>query len=285
LFLAYNHLIFSEKGESHMRFMFQNKPLALVLSVLLVAALAGCNILAVNPPTPTNQPSVTPQLPQDTSTPQPPTNTPEPSATLTPVASEIVFTPGTTAGVVTGTLQAGQVQSYTLAASQNQPLILILDSTYGDYYLGVTSPDSSTLLDPANHWNRLQWVLPQTGTYTIQVIASTRSESFTLTAKVAKLVNFASGLNTITLNGSTINGFVVSYAFYCTAGQTMDAALNVPSTTAYLDIFGIAGGLLLDPSVKANTWSGALTSTQYYIVEVIPNNGQVVSYSLTVGCH
>ena len=268
-----------------MRFMFQKKPFVLVLSVLLAALLAGCNLPASNPPTPTVTPSVTLQPPQNTSTPQPPTNTPQPSATLTPIASAIVFTPGTTAVVVSGTLQAGEVKSYTLAASKNQPMILILDSTYWDYYLGVTSPDGSTLLDPANHWNRLQWVLPQTGTYTIQVVASTRSESFTLTAKVAQLVSFGSGLNSIILNGTTINGFVVSYAFYCTAGQTMDASLNVPSTSAYLDIFGIATGLLLDPSAKANNWSGALPSTQYYIVEVIPNNGQVVNYALTVGCH
>jgi hypothetical protein len=270
-----------------MRVIFQEKPKVLVLSTLLVFALAGCNVLAGRTPTPTatTQPSVTPQLPQDTDTPQPPTNTPEPSATLTPVASAIVFTPGTTAGVVSGTLQAGQTQSYTLAATKNQPMILRLDSTFGDYYLGVTSPDGSTLLDPANKWSRLQWMLPQTGTYTIQIIATTRGESFTLTAKVAQVVNFPSGSNSATLNGSTTNGFVVSYAFYCTAGQTMDAALNVPSTTAYLDVFGIASDLLLDPSTKAHSWSGALSSTQYYIVEVIPNNGLVVSYTLTVSCH
>jgi hypothetical protein len=265
--------------------MSRKKSLALVLAVLMVAALAGCNLPPINPPPPTTQPSLTPPLPQATPTPQPPPNTLGPSATLTPVTSAIVFTPGTTAGVVTGTLGAGQTRSYTLSASVNQPMILILDSTYGDYYLGVTSPDGSTLLDPANEWNRLQWVLPQTGTYTIQVIASTRSEDFTLTAKVAQLVTFGSGLNTITLNGTTLNGFVVSYSFYCTAGQTMDASLNVPSATAYLDIFGIASGLLLDPSARLNTWSGALPSTQYYIVEVIPNNGLVVSYALTVGCH
>lgn len=268
-----------------MRFIFQKKPFALVLSVLMAAALTGCNLPAGNPPTPTNQPSSTPQILEDTSTPQSPTITPQPSATLTPDASAIVFTPGTTAGVVNGTLQAGQIQSYTLTASKNQPLILNLDSTYGDYSLGVTAPDGSTLLDPANHWNHLQWVLPQTGTYTIRVFATTHAESFTLTAKVAQLVNFGSGSNSITLNGSTINGFVVSYAFYCTAGKTMDAALNVPSTTAYLDIFGIASGLLLDSSAKANNWSGVLPSTQYYIVEVIPNNGQVVNYALTVSCH
>jgi hypothetical protein len=256
-----------------------------LLTILLAAALTACNLPVNAPAMPTLEPSATVQVVLDTPTPQPPTATFSPSPSLTPAASAIVFAPGTTAGVVNGTLQAGEIKSYTLAASQSQPMILILDSTYGDYYLGVTAPDGSTLLDPANHWNRWQWILPQTGTYTIQVVASTRSETFTLTAKVAQLVSFASGSNSVTLNGSTINGFIVSYSFRCSNGQTMDAALNVPATTAYLDIFGIASGPLLNASAKANSWSGVLPSTQSYIVEVIPNNGLVVNYGLTVSCH
>ena len=263
----------------------KTKCFSVLVPVLLAAALTACNLPISGPATPTQEPSPTVQVVLDTLTPQPPTATFSPSPSLTPVASAIVFSPGTTAGVVNGTLPAGEVKSYTLAASQSQPMILILDSTYGDYYLGVTAPDGSTLLDPANHWNRWQWLLPQTGTYTIQVVASARSETFTLTAKVAQRVSFASGSNSVTLNGSTINGFLVSYDFHCSNGQTMDAALNVPSTTAYLDVFGIASGPLLEPSARANNWSGVLPSTQSYIVEVIPNNGQVVNYSLTVSCH
>jgi hypothetical protein len=263
----------------------KSKFASVLIPVLLAAVLAGCNLPSGASATPTLEPSPTVQVVLDTPTPQPPTVTFSPSPSLTPVASAIVFSPGTTAGVVNGSLQAGEIKSYTLAASQYQPMILILDSTYGDYYLGVKAPDGSTLLDPSNRWNRWQWLLPQTGNYTIQVVASTRSEAFTLTAKVAQVVSFASGSNSVTLNGSTINGFLVSYSIRCSNGQTMDAALNVPSTSAYLDIFGIATGALLEPSVKANSWSGVLPSTQSYIVEVIPNNGQVVNYSLTVSCH
>jgi hypothetical protein len=261
-------------------------PISILLSILLsTALLAGCNLPGNIPATATGQPSPTLQPPQETPTLAPPTPTFEPTLTSTPPATGIVFSTGATAGVVTGTLQAGQSQSYTLAASQNQPMILLLDSTYGDYYMGVTGPDGSQLLDPANRWNEWQWLLPKTGTYTIRVFASSRGENFTLTAKIAQVVNFGSGSNTITLPGSTVNGYVVSYSFYCTSGQTMSTSLNVPATTAYLDVFGIAAGPLLSSSTRAATWSGALPSSQDYIVEVIPNNGQVVSYSLTVSCH
>lgn len=65
----------------------------------------------------------------------------------------------------------------------------------------------------------------------------------------------------------------------------MTASLNVPSSTAYIDIFGLATGTLLGFSAKANTWTGVLPQTQEYVIEVVPNNGQVVNYSLTVSVH
>ncbi len=265
------------------------QPFTLACAVLISAALlAGCNLPVSVPtaiPTQPVLPSPTPQPPQDTPTPEPPTPTFTPTVTATPTAIPIVFSTGATAGVATGTLQPGQVQAYSLGASQAQPIILILDSPHGDLYLGVTSPDGSLLLDPAKKWNRLQWLLPKTGTYIINVYGGAAAENYTLTAKVAQLVSFPSGSNNTTLAGNTVNGYVVSYAFYCTSGQTMSAALSVPSTTAYLDVFGIQYGVLLSSADKSNNWSHTLPATEDYIVEVIPVGGHVVGYSLTVSCH
>jgi len=58
------------------------------------------------------------------------------------------------------------------------------------------------------------------------VTGGTTEENYTLTAKVAQLVNFASGTSSITLNGATLKGYVVSYSLSANAGQTMDATLN-----------------------------------------------------------
>ena len=69
------------------------------------------------------------------------------------------------------------------------------------------------------------------------------------------------------------------------ANQTMTVSLNVPSSTAYLDIFGLASGTLLSSSAKATTWTGVLPQSQDYVIEVVPNNGQVVNYSITVSVH
>ncbi len=258
------------------------KSFSIVASATIAALLlASCNLPspAVSTPIP---PSPTVETPQATAT------SPEPSATFTVTASptpnavNIIFTTGTTAAVEMGTVQPGEVKAYTLQAGQNQPMILLLESPHGDVYLGVNNPDGSVLLDPAKKWNQWQWLLPKTGMYTIQVFGGATTRNYTLTAKVAQRVNFASGATSITLNGKTVNGFVFSYALGCKAGQTMTATLNVPASTAYLDIFGLATGTLLSASAQVNTWTGALPATEDYIIEVIPKNGQVVNYSLTV---
>jgi hypothetical protein len=252
--------------------------------------------------TPTSiPPSPTSQAPLDTPTSIPPSPTtqallatpisvlpgptPQPTATAAPVAGNIVFAPGTTATVVQGTLQPGQVATYTLGADQSQPMTLILDSPNNDITLGIFEPNGNMLLNPANKWTKWQVVLPKTELYTILVIAGGTAENFALTVKIAQIVNFASGTTSITLNGATVNGYPFDYALNCSAGQIMTVSLNVPSSTAYLDIFGGAtSNLLLSDSARANTWTGILPQTQSYVVEVVPNNYQVVFYSLTISC-
>ena len=265
---------------------------AISLAILLVM-LISCNLpgrlAATATPLPVS-PSTSP-APQDTSTPLPPTPTstatltPMPTATATPSVTNIVFSAGTTAAVVQGTIQPNQVQSYTLGAEQSQPMILILKSTNNDVYLGVAEPNGNKLLDPANRWTNWQWLLPKTELYTIQVIGGATTEDYTLTAKVAKIVTFPAGGSSVTLSDSTPKGYVFSYALKCQANQTMTVSLNVSASTAYLDIFGLATGTLLSSSARANSWTGTLPSTQDYIIEVIPASGKVVDYTVTITVH
>ena len=268
---------------------FRKPAMAASLAVLVIL-LIGCSLpglLAAATPTPLPSPTSLPALNSPTPLPPTPTSTPlmTPTFTATIPAINIVFSPGTTAAVEQGTLQPNQVQSYTLSAGQNQPMILILEPANGGAYLGVTEPDGNKLLDPAKKWTDWQWLLPKTELYTIQVFGGATAENYTLTAKVAERVTFPAGGSSLTLSGSTLNGFVFSYALTCLANQTMTASLNVPASTAYLDVVGLATGTLLSSSSKVITWTGTLPATQDYIIEVIPNNGQVVNYSLTVSVH
>ena len=266
------------------------KPVMAISLAVLAFMLASCNLPMQPAATATPLPSSTPAAPLDTATPLPPTLTPTPavtataSPTATPSAVNIVFASGTTAAVEKGTIQPNQVRAYTLSAGQYQPMILLVYSPNNDVYLGVTEPDGSKLLDPAKKYTNWQWLLPKTEVYTIQLYGGATSEDYTLTTKVAQIVNFPSGATTVMLNGSTPKGYVFSYALACQANQVMTVSLNVPATTAYLDVFGLATGTLLSASAKATSWTGTLPSTQDYIIEVIPVGGEV-NYSLKVTVH
>jgi len=273
-----------------MKFRPFSKRCSIIFPLLIaVIILVGCNLPSNTPVPPTTNPtaaaSPTAILPTETGTSIPPTQTALPIATPTPLPDQLIFATGATAGVASGSLASGETKTFTFNASTNQPLILILNSPKGDLFFDVTDPDGAILLDPAKKWNRLQWLLPKTGKYIIQVSGATSPEDYTLTVKIAAPISFASGSDTATLSGKTVNGLIVSYSIYCTAGLTMNTSLNVPATTAYLDVFGIAYGTLLSTTTKANTWTGVLPSTENYVIEVIPTNGTEVDYKLTVKCH
>ncbi len=244
------------------------------------------------PPTPTLQElqdtptelstGLTSEIPSDTPTPVLPSSTPPETATpLIPIGS-FALASGTTAGAVNGTIQPGQVVTYTMGAEQSQPLTLIVDSQNRDVTLGVSEENGNVLLDPALKQTAWQMALPGTELYTIKVIGGATTETYSLTVKTPQMVNFASGTTSATLNGKTANGNLYSYTVTFSAGQTMTVSLNVPSSTAYLDIYGLSSGTLLNADAAANTWTGILPQTQDYVIEVVPTNGQVVDYSLTV---
>ncbi len=209
--------------------------------------------------------------------------TPTASATALPsTAGSIIFAPGTTAAVNKGTIQHGEMQIYTVATNQFQPLILRVESPRNDVTLGVLSPSGSTFLDPAKKYSYWRWQLPESGLYTIQVIGGAVTENYTLTTKVGQLVAFPAGSHSITLSDYPYKGYVHDYAIRLSAGVILTASLNVDSSKAYLIIFGMETGALLDRSAKATSWTGTLPMTQEYIVEVVPQSVFLGNYTLTL---
>jgi hypothetical protein len=197
----------------------------------------------------------------------------------------IAMAPGTTAAVIKGAVQAGQIVTYTVQAGAAQPMILEVESPNKDVTLGVLEPNGNVLLNPANKWTNWQSQLPTTEQYTIQVIGGAASDTFVLTVKIGQLVYFAEGSHTVTLKGNTYPGYVVSYAFRLGAGETLTATVSAPAGMAHLDIFGIATGALVTVRDALNTWTGKLPQTQEYVVEVVPEGGASFLYTLTVTAH
>ena len=266
---------------------FRQSAHAILLALLLVL-LGGCSLLGQPAATVTALPSPTSMPPLDTATALPPTQTASPTARPTATAAgtptpvNIVFSPGTTTAQVGGNIQPNQVQAYTVNAGQNQPMLLALNSVYSDVTLGVVEPDGNKLLDPDKKWMYWEWVLPKTELYTIQVIGADSQEPYTLSVEVAQIVSFPAGASSVTLSGSTPKGYVFAYALAGKANQVLTASLKAPDGSAIIDVLGIANGTLLSPTDQAIKWSGTLPATEDYIIEVLPANGQVVNYTLTV---
>jgi hypothetical protein len=251
--------------------------------VLSVWVLAGCNLPSLGNITGTTAtPALQPSLQNTPTVITPAVTVALPTATaIAPM--RVVFTKGATAAVEQGTIQPGQRVDYILGAEASQPMILLLGSTNQDATLAVSEANGNVLLDASKKYDAWQFSLPTTEDYAIHVIGGRAAENFTLTIKIASRINFASGAVTAGVSGSTVSGYVVSYAIYCKSGQTMTLALSAPVNSAHLDVFGLAyGQLLLKESANAASWVGSLPSTQDYVIEVIPNAGQVLSYSLTV---
>jgi len=256
------------------------------LAVLFVLLLSGCNLPTTTPATPTFIfPTLTaiPTLNQPTAI--PPTSTPIlPTPTTKSPAVRIKFATGATAGIEQGTLQPGELQDFVLQAGQSQPMIVMADSPANDMALGIVGKSTgSTLLEASKKWTSWEGILPATQDYLITVSAGVKAENFTLTIIIPSRITFSQGATSTSVSGSTPGGLVVSYVLYALANQTMSVSLNVPPNSAALTIYGFEDGQpLLRSALNITTWSSELPVTENYIVQVVPNAGQVVNYAMTI---
>jgi hypothetical protein len=73
------------------------------------------------------------------------------------------------------------------------------------------------------------------------------------------------------------------YVAYAFAGQQMDVTINTDPEVAALTIWGFSDG---QPYARAqngvNEFSMTLPSTQDYIIQVVPQGGNVVDYELEI---
>jgi hypothetical protein len=95
------------------------------------------------------------------------------------------------------------------------------------------------------------------------------------------VITFPADGKSTTIYATTVRGLLKSYAFRLSTGVVMTVSLNVPASVAYLDIFGVQSGSILNASDRATTWTGTIPSTQEYVIEVIPG-GTMSAYALKI---
>ena len=198
-----------------------------------------------------------------------------------PAATRINFLAGTTMGLVSAPIQAGQIQYYVVKASQGQPLIVMVNSLNNDVYLSVKTQGGTTMLNQASHLSSWEAMLPQTEDYYIGVYSGSTSENFTLTLEIPSRIVFKEGSISASVTGKTVAGYIVDYIALAYKGQKMTVHLNVPANSAALTIYGYTDGQPYVRSVTGQTsFSMKLSTTQDYIIQVVPMAGQVVNYEL-----
>ena len=206
-----------------------------------------------------------------------------PPTAQAPAATRITFLSGATVGVVSAPIQPGQYQSYVLDAFQGQPMFVYVGSLNNDVTVSIKAENGASLLDAAAHQISWQGSLPQTGNYYLTVHAGASTENFSLTVTLPLRIQFQAGADSASLSGRTVAGYNVSYAVLASQGQTMTVDLENLSSKASLSIYGFTDGrryLRSDAGQKSDQF--VLPSTQDYIIVVVPMDGLVVSYIITI---
>jgi len=235
---------------------------------------------------PTVAPSQTP-LPTTTLAPPtviPPTITSLPtSSPILPAANRINFDSGATYGTVSGTIIAGQKQNFVLRALLGQPMLASVSSQSNAVTMSIITKGGIELLPAVQGSSSWQGTLPATQDYFFQIIGGGNTEDFTFWVSIPSRIKFNKGAISATLSGKTVNGHNASYVVGASGGQAMDILLTPNPNMAALTVWGFSDG---QPYMRAimgsTTFNMQLPSTQDYIINVVPQGGQVVNFTLRV---
>jgi len=293
--------------ENKMKFMFAKGKLSLVLVMIALGMFAvACGsanetsvpgevekIVAETmqalpteiPPTLTPFPTATLlTLPSPSPTSIPPTATslPAPTAIL-PGATRINFAPGATYGIAQGTIPAGGTMNYVLKAQAGQPMLASVGSPNNDVTMTIIAQNGVTLLPASQKWSNWQGTLPDTQDYYFQIIGGSETQNFTLWVSIPSRIQFSPGAVSATVSGATVNGYIASYVVSAQGGQTMDIQLYPDPNAAALTVWGFSDGQpYMRAQMGSTTFNMQLPSTQDYIIDVVPQGGQEVEFTMSV---
>jgi len=249
-----------------------------------IAALAAATLQALQALTPSPTPTLTP-----TPTPLPPTVLPPTFPPLLPTlamppATRIPLPAGATTGEVGAWIQPGEVQPYVLRALQGQPMLVQVLSPSNEVTLSVRTQGGTFLLNPAARQSAWQGLLPVTEDYYLSIYGGSTATYFTLSVEIPQRLQFRQGKDSIALVGKTRDGYRVAYVLFALEDQRMSVSLNGVAGNAVLAVDGFSDGRsYLDPTAQRTTFSMRLSSSQDYIIQVVPRAGKEVKYTLVVG--
>ncbi len=206
-----------------------------------------------------------------------------PPSTGVPPATRITFLNGSSVGVVSAPIAAGQTQSYVVDVFQAQPMYVYVASANSDVTVSIATESGAAILSPAAKKISWQGSLSKAGDYFLAIHGGASTENFTLTVTIPWRLQFSPGADSATLSGKTVAGYNVSYTLFATKGQTMSVDLEQLSSKASLAIYGFTDGQRYLSSDKGQkSYQFVLPSAQDYIIVIVPMPGLEVSYTMTI---
>jgi hypothetical protein len=162
-------------------------------------------------------------------------------------------------------------------------MIVTLDTPDQSTTLSVFGANGVVLLPQSDQATSWQGILPVTQDYYFRITGGGTTQSFTLNVNIPARIEFSPGQSQTTLRGQTVGGHAVMYVAYAFGGQQMEVTINTAPEVAALTIWGFSDG---QPYARAQNgvteFSITLPSTQDYIIQVVPQGGNVVDYEVTV---
>ncbi len=254
----------------------------LILGIGLVAcgptaaptALATPTALPPTATVPLSAPTAVPP----TATSVPLTPTPPPPAPTEVLATRIQFETGATSTTVAGSIAAGGVVRYVLAASAGQVLELDLSAPENAVGMQVWGADGEVLMSSAAATG-FRGLLRTTQDYYVGVIGNAAA-NYSLFVRIPERIAFAPGGTSAVLEGQLAAGDGHAYVLGASEGQWMDVSLSAPENTVHLVIYGMEGTVLVSGMGDQTMFRGTLPITEDYII--IVQADAATQYSLNV---
>jgi hypothetical protein len=162
-------------------------------------------------------------------------------------------------------------------------MMAFVSSTDNDVTMSITTERGVVLLPSSQRSSGWQGTLSATQDYYIQIIGGAREQNYSLSISIPSRIQFASGAISATVNGKTVDGYIASYVVAARGGQTMNIQLVPEPDMAALTVWGFSDGQpYMRAQMGSTTFDMQLPSTQDYIIDVVPQAGQEVNFTLNV---
>jgi hypothetical protein len=162
-------------------------------------------------------------------------------------------------------------------------MFVYVASANDDVTVSIETEKGTSILSASARQSSWQGSLSEAGDYYLSIHGGASTENFSLTVTVPWRLEFAAGADTATVSGETVAGYNVGYTVYALKGQTMTVGLENLSSKVSLSILGFTDGKhYLRPEDGQKRFQFVLPSTQDYVISIVPMNGLVVSYVMTI---